>query len=453
MRLGHPGRDRADADLGDELDVDPSAGVRVLQVVDELRQVLDRVDVVVRRRRDQTDPGRRVPGPRHPRVDLVRGQLAALARLGALRHLDLQVVGVDEVLARHPEPTARDLLDRRALRVAVGQRLVAVGVLPALTGVGLAAEPVHRDRQRLVRLLADRAVRHRAGREPTHDGLDRLDLVDRDRRTAFAVEAEEPPQGHEALGLLVDARRVGLEDVVALGPRGVLEPEDRLRVEQVRLTLATPLVLPTDGEPTVGRRDAAGRVGRGVPERHLLGDHLEPDAAEGRAGAGEPPVDDVLREADGLEDLRAAVGRDRRDAHLRHHLEDALAQRLDEVADRLLGRDVAEGSAAGQVLGALHREVGVHGRGAVADEQRDVVHLAHVAGLDEQGHVAALLGPREVVVDRGGEQQRRDRRVVGAGVAVAQDEEPAPRRRWRSRPPRRSPCSRASSAAPPPATG
>ena len=54
VRLRHPCRDGADADRADQLDVDAGVGVGVLQVVDQLRQVLDRVDVVVRRRRNQT---------------------------------------------------------------------------------------------------------------------------------------------------------------------------------------------------------------------------------------------------------------------------------------------------------------------------------------------------------------------------------------------------------------
>ena len=72
VRLGDAGRDRADAELGDQLDVDPGLRVRVLEVVDQLLEVLDRVDVVVRRRRDEPDAGRRVPGPGDPRVDLGR---------------------------------------------------------------------------------------------------------------------------------------------------------------------------------------------------------------------------------------------------------------------------------------------------------------------------------------------------------------------------------------------
>ena len=63
-----------------------------------------------------------------------------------------------------------------------GSRHVAGRVLAALAGVALAADAVHGDGQRLVRLLADRAVRHRARLEALHDRLDRLDLLDRHRR-------------------------------------------------------------------------------------------------------------------------------------------------------------------------------------------------------------------------------------------------------------------------------
>ncbi len=146
--LGDAGGDGADADLGDQLDVDAGRRVGVLQVVDELGEVLDGVDVVVRRRRDQADAGGGVPGPGDPRVDLVAGQLAALAGLGALGHLDLDVVGVDQVLAGDAEAAGGDLLDGRA----AGRVVEAVGVLAALAGVGLAAELVHRDGERLVRL-------------------------------------------------------------------------------------------------------------------------------------------------------------------------------------------------------------------------------------------------------------------------------------------------------------
>ena len=112
-------------------------------------------------------------------VDLVAGQLAALAGLGALRHLDLEVVGIDQVFGGDAEAAGRDLLDRRAHRIAVGQRLEAVGFLAALAGVRLAADAVHGDGERGVRLAADRAEAHRAGGEALDDLRRRLDLVER----------------------------------------------------------------------------------------------------------------------------------------------------------------------------------------------------------------------------------------------------------------------------------
>ena len=94
QRLGDARGDRADARLADELGVDARRRVGALEVEDQLLEVFDRVDVVVRRRRDEADARGRVPGARHPRVHLGRRQLAALAGLGALGELDLDVVGV-----------------------------------------------------------------------------------------------------------------------------------------------------------------------------------------------------------------------------------------------------------------------------------------------------------------------------------------------------------------------
>ena len=117
-------------------------------------------------------------------VDLVAGQLAAFAGLRALRHLDLHHVGVDEIFGGDAKASRRDLLDRRAHAVAVRQRLVAVALLAAFAGVRLAADPVHRDRERGMRLARDRAVGHRAGGEPLDDALCRLDFLDRNRLAA-----------------------------------------------------------------------------------------------------------------------------------------------------------------------------------------------------------------------------------------------------------------------------
>ena len=57
VSFGDAGGDGADADFGDQLDGDARLRVHVLEVVDELREIFDGVNVVMRRRRDEADAG------------------------------------------------------------------------------------------------------------------------------------------------------------------------------------------------------------------------------------------------------------------------------------------------------------------------------------------------------------------------------------------------------------
>ena len=163
----------------------------------------------------------------------------------------------------------------------------------------------------------------------------------------------------------------------------------------------------------------------------LGGELVETDATEAADRAGEVLVDQLVAEPDRLEDLRAGVAGDGAHAHLAHHLEHALAGGLDVVLHRLVRIHPAE---AVQVLGdhvldRLERQVRVDRAGAVADQQRHVVHLAGVAALDDQADLGALLLADEVVVHGRGEQQRRDRRVHLVAVAVAEHDDPGTRPR------------------------
>src|SRR5690606_13343112 len=197
-----------------------------------------------------------------PRVDLLRRELPAFARLRALRHLDLQVGRVRQVHARDAEASGCDLLDAAATR-GVEQ---ALDVFAALAGVGSPADAVHRDRERLVRLLRDRAVAHRARVEARDDRGDRLDLVERDRRPLPRLEAEQAAQRPASLHLLVSRARVLAEHVATARTRRVLQLEDRLGAEQVPRSLAAPLVLPAGLEALVHLLAGVLGVGARVPD-------------------------------------------------------------------------------------------------------------------------------------------------------------------------------------------
>ena len=69
--LGNAGGDRADAHLGDQLDIDLGSWIDALQVIDQLRQIFDTVDVMMRRGRDEGDARRRMTEARDVRGNFV----------------------------------------------------------------------------------------------------------------------------------------------------------------------------------------------------------------------------------------------------------------------------------------------------------------------------------------------------------------------------------------------
>ena len=120
MGFGDAGRHGAHAHFRHQLDGNARPGIGVLQIVNQLRQIFDGINIVMRRRRDQAHAGNGVPDLGDEIVHLVAGKLAAFAGLGALRHLDLQLVGVDQIVGGDAEARRRDLFDRRPPQIAVG---------------------------------------------------------------------------------------------------------------------------------------------------------------------------------------------------------------------------------------------------------------------------------------------------------------------------------------------
>ena len=97
LALGYACGNRAHADLRHQLDADAGMRCDVFQVVNELRQIFNRINIVVRRRRNQAHAGHRVAQAPDVFRHLAAGQLAALTRFGPLGHLDLDLVGAAQV--------------------------------------------------------------------------------------------------------------------------------------------------------------------------------------------------------------------------------------------------------------------------------------------------------------------------------------------------------------------
>lgn len=182
--------------------------------MDELREVLDRVRVVVRGRRDELDAGGAAARRRDVDGDLRRGQLTALAGLRALPDLDLQLFQhrVGEIARPDAEPAGRELLDPGAADGAVPGV-----VLAALAAVRHRADHVRAVRDGLVRGRDQRAVAHRAGGERAGDLVGRLYVGESDAVGGVVEEGEEAGGG--AGGGDQDGIRIRLERLDLAGVR------------------------------------------------------------------------------------------------------------------------------------------------------------------------------------------------------------------------------------------
>ena len=176
--LCHACGNRAHATLGHQLHGDGCLRIDVLQVENQLCQVLDAVDVVMGRRRDEADAWDAVAGLGNHLVHLEARQLSALAGLRALRHLDLYLLGVHQILRRHAEATTGHLFRLARQRDAVLRGVEPLRVLAALARIASCAQFVHRETDCLVRLLAQCTERHGSCHEVLHNLRDRLHLVE-----------------------------------------------------------------------------------------------------------------------------------------------------------------------------------------------------------------------------------------------------------------------------------
>ena len=123
-------------------------------------------------------------------------------------------------------------------------------------------------------------------------------------------QLEQPAQGHQVLGLVVDELGVLAEDVVAARARRVLQPEHGVGVEQVRRAVAAPLVLAAVLQALVREGGAVLRVGGACRAAFSAAMTSMPTPPSRLVGAGEVLVDELLAEADRLERLGAGVGAD-----------------------------------------------------------------------------------------------------------------------------------------------
>ncbi len=362
---------------------------------------------MVWRRRNQADTRLRVAQLRDHLVDLVAGQLAAFARLGALGDLDLDDFGIDEVLGRDAEAARGDLLDLRDALGAVARRILA-----ALARIRAAADAVHRDRERLVRLGRQRAERHSRTVETQQYLLDGLDLVERHGRTGRLHRHQIAQGGYRPI---IDKFRVLPVALEIPAAHGGLQRRNHVRVEAVIFPVMNVL-------EQSALRDRYARF-PGLPRKGLLivEQIIETRSLDTRRRTTETPVNDLVAHADDLEQLRPAVARDGRNTHLRHDFEQALADAAPvAAAELLLPVDIA---ARRNVVQRLVDEIRVDRRRAIPDQAREVMRVAGYTGLDEDVGIATEPALNQVMMHGACREQRMHRQFALLEVTVREHQD------------------------------
>ena len=123
--LGHTNGDCADTFGANQLHNHLDAGG--FGIVDQLGQILDRIGIVMRRRRNQLNPRRATTRGSNFNRNLGGRQLATFARLGTLTdfNFDLFQIGVGQIAGPNPEPSRGKLFNFRGPNCAIAADMFA----------------------------------------------------------------------------------------------------------------------------------------------------------------------------------------------------------------------------------------------------------------------------------------------------------------------------------------
>gem|GEM_PF-5273720 len=150
------------------------------------------------------------------------------------------------------------------------------------------------------------------------------------------------------------------------------------------------------------------------------------DAGDPRRHAGEELGDQRPAQTHRLEVAAAAIGRDHRDPHLRHDLQEAPVDGGAEVGDRLLGGDPVQQSPFHPVEDRFLCQPGVDGGGADPDQHREVVRIDAFSRAHVERAEGAQPARHQPAMRRRGRQDHRRGDVVGIRGLVGEDDVAGP---------------------------
>src|SRR6185437_8716939 len=262
-------------------------------------------------------------------------ELSTFSRLRALRDLDFDFFSVDQVLGRDAKTSGGDLLD---FVVCFAVALIDVGIFAAFAGLRLASQKIHRLREGAMRLRTDRAERHRAAHETAGDVGSRLHFVERDRfRNGNKLQQITKMVGLQGVGMASEltprARRkrcIGFaSDANCSLHCAYCRRSPSMLVGTIGFAITDVAVVLEQFFWLYGERLYTAS--------EFLLNSFKPYFAAKIRRAGKASGDEFVFEADGLEELTAAIAGNVGDAQLRHDLLQAIVEAFEHLVRSLAG--------------------------------------------------------------------------------------------------------------------
>ena len=240
--LNYTGSNRTDTHLTYQLDADAGTRISILQVVNQLGQIFNRIDIMMRRRRNQTNACRCTAAFGNPGINLAARQLSAFTGFSTLRNFNLDFIRINKIIAGYAKTAAGNLLNCATLAVTIRQRRKTVGILATFAGIALTTDTVHGNSQTFMCLLAQRAVAHSTGLKTMTNAFYRFYLVNIYRQ-ALRCKGQHTAQILVGKGTAAQLLAELLKELIITCLAGLLQLDNRFRIKHMLLAAVTPLIM------------------------------------------------------------------------------------------------------------------------------------------------------------------------------------------------------------------
>ena len=279
-------------------------------------------------------------------------------------------------------------------------------------------QPVHGDGKAGMCLLGNGAVGHGTCLEALYDLLLALYLFERD---ALCRIVEVQKASEITCLLCIHHGSEFLKLIIVSGTGGKLKHMDGPGIISVIFTLGSCL-MPSHCRKGKIRGKSQRIKGTAVLCICRCCDIGKGDSAHPAHRTGEVFVDHILGDTDGFKDLAALVGLDRGDTHLGSDLPDA-EKHGPVVIIHCCVIILLQQSVLCQLANGLMGQIRVHCGSTIAQKCCEMMHLAGLAGLQDQRHGGTFPCGNQMLMHCGNCQQGRKGYVVFVNTAVRKDQD------------------------------